>query len=241
MTLRYPNVLLATAVLFGGCATPGLPPVRVEVSSFARPVNQSDKAYWIFPGNEGAKANDIDFIEFSGVVDRALVQHGFRRAASAPSADVAIVLTYGIGEPRERTVTFVRPVFGPMDTVAAHTSGTVHTSGATATYHTPTTIVPTDGVTDYQTTNRTVTTFTLHAVVSAHEMARPPATKDDIVLWETRMSSSGQGGYLARLFPVLIAAGAPQFGQNSGCPATVALRESDARAIALASHAQPGK
>ncbi len=92
----------------------------------------------------------LEFIEFASYVERVLRAKGMQRVSEFGSADVAVFLSYGIGDPETSEYSYSLPVWGQTGVASSHTSGSVNTYGNSATYSGTTTYTPSYGVTGYQ-------------------------------------------------------------------------------------------
>jgi len=129
-------------LLLAGCASMGRPRFHVVVDSLASAGADQHRTYVLLPGNEGVTWEDLQFQEYSRYVQRALEARGFQPAQEAEDADVAIVLSYGIGDPQTRQYTYSLPVWGQTGVSSSHTYGTATAYGNTASYSGTTTYTP---------------------------------------------------------------------------------------------------
>ncbi len=216
---------LFIAVLLAGCATQ--PKFNVAVDSLASPVAENHRTYVLLPGNEGVTWDDLQFQEYALYVMRVLHAQGFVSAEKAEDADVAIVLSYGIGDPQTQEYTYSLPVWGQTGVSAAHTYGTATAYGNTATYSGTTTYTPTYGVTGYTAHTGSLTTYFRYALITAYDFKEFRESNKQVQLWRTTVASSGSSGDLRRVFPVLVSAAAPYLAKNTGKQMHVQLYESD--------------
>jgi hypothetical protein len=94
--LRKVLVLLYFLLAGAGCLGPMY---SIKVDSITADQLPTKRNYILLPSNEGVNVNDLEFQEFSRYIKRALAHHGFREATDFDSADIAIFLGYGIGDP----------------------------------------------------------------------------------------------------------------------------------------------
>jgi hypothetical protein len=225
--MRSSITYLCIAALLAGCATMGQLQFHVAVDSLASPVAQEHRTYILLPGNEGATWDDLQFQEYALYMMRVLHAHGFVSAESAEDADVAIVLSYGIGDPQTRQHTYSLPVWGQTGVSSAHTYGTATAYGNMATYSGTTTYTPTYGVTGYTTHTRSVTSYFRYALITAYDFKEFRESNKQVQLWRTKVTSSGSSEDLRRVFPVLMGAAAPYIATNTGKQVETRLYESD--------------
>jgi len=199
----------------------------VAVDSLASLAAQEHRTYVLLPGNEGVTWDDLQFQEYAQYVKRALHAQGFRLAENAEDANVAIVLSYGIGDPKTHQYTYSLPVWGQTGVSSAHTYGTATAYGSMATYSGTTTYTPTYGVTGYTSHVGSVTTYFRYARITGYDFEAFRESNKQLELWRTTISSSGTSGDLRQVFPVLISAAIPYFATNTGKQVQVQLYESD--------------
>lgn len=110
--------------VLSGCATVGQQPqYHVEVDSLAAPTAREKHTYLLLPGNEGITWDDLQFQEYALYLMRVLNSQGFISADKAEDADVAIVLSYGIGDPQTHQYSYALPVWGKTGVSSSHTYG----------------------------------------------------------------------------------------------------------------------
>lgn len=218
---------LSLAVLISGCAATGQPPFHVAVDSLASPAAQQKRTYLLLPGNEGVTWDDLQFQEYAGYVMRVLNAQGFVSAQKADAADVAIVLSYGIGDPQKTQYSYSLPVWGQTGVSSAHTYGTATAYGNSASYSGTTTYTPTYGVTGYTSHVGTQTTYFRYALITGYDFKAFKESEKQIQLWRTTVTSSGSSGDLRQVFPILISATVPYLATNTGKQVPVQLYEND--------------
>lgn len=224
---------LCILVLFlGGCATvDNRPRFTVSVNSFVRPGIETKGTFVLLPSNEGCTTDDLEFMEFSACVERALATQGYQQATDIMSADLAIFLGYGIGDPETHTYTYDVPVRGKIGVASSTTTGNVNVYGNTGTYSQTTTNVPQYGIIGYTTRQGSVTNFSRHAALRAFDVSMSRESGTPKVVWETSILSVGSSGDLRQVFPVMIAASRPYIGVSTGKWVDVRLREDDVRVL----------
>lgn len=219
--------VLAFVALVSGCATMGQPRFHVAVDSLASPAAQQNRTYILLPGNEGVTWDDLQFQEYAVYLMRALNAQGFVSAQKAEDADIAIVLSYGIGDPQTRQYSYSLPVWGQTGVSSSHTYGTATAYGNSASYSGTTTYTPTYGVTGYTTHIGTRTTFFRYALITGYDFKAFKETEKQIQLWRTTITSTGSSGDLRQVFPILISASVPYLATNTGKQVSVHLYEND--------------
>lgn len=196
-------VWLALAlIVVAGCSLSRGVDVRVDAIAAAgdRP---AAKRYVLVPAADGVAADDLQFREFAGYVDRALAGVGYQPVAAGTAPDVVIALAYGVGEPQEKIFSYSIPEWGPWRARAPYPYGNVPT---------------------YRTEVDSYTTFarSLALTASAARDGRPGEQ-----LWRAIAVSRGASEDLRRLFPVLLAALAPYLGRDTAGQVEVTVREDD--------------
>jgi hypothetical protein len=226
--MRYIKVLFFSAVaVLSGCATMGQPQLHVAVDALASSTAKEKYTYVLFPGNEGVTWDDLQFQEYSLYVIRVLGAQGFIAAEKHEDADVAIVLSYGIGNPQTEQYSYALPVWGQTGVASARTFGTASMYGNSATYSGTTSYTPRYGVTGYSTQIGSVTTYFRYMSITGYDYKKFKESNKQIQLWRTTVTSTGSSGDLRRVFPILIGAGTPYLATNTGSKISVQLYESD--------------
>ncbi|MCK6439668.1 MAG: hypothetical protein L6Q71_05640, partial [Planctomycetes bacterium] len=206
-------VLIASMACLSGCAS-----TRIEVSvnsiTAEGVVNGKGTQYILLAGNEGESIHELQFVEYANYVKAALDEQGFVPAESFERADIAIFLSYGIGDAQTHNYTYSLPTWGQTGVSASNTTGTVNVYRNSASYQSQTTYTPTYGVTGHSQHSGSYTTYTRYATLDAWDLKKFRDTKDEQQLWVTAMVSTGRSNDLRRVFPVMIAAAAPHLGVN---------------------------
>lgn len=219
---------LTLVFLVCSCATvEDKPQFHVSVDSLASINGIAKKTYLLLPGNEGITWDDLQFQEYAIYLMRALNSQGFISAEKYEDADIAIVLSYGIGDPQTTQYSYTLPTWGQTGISSSHTYGTASVYGNTGTYSGTTTYTPSYGVTGYRSQIGSMTTYFRYARITAYDYKAFKETEKQVQLWRTLATSNGSSGDLRRVFPVLIAATAPYLATNTGKQIPVQLYESD--------------
>ena len=216
-----------------GCVTkPTAPPVfAVNVSSLAAGGSESFKTYVLVTGTEGAAANDLQFMEYAKYVERVLSERGFQSVTSSDTADMAIVMNYGIGEPQTTTYSYSLPVWGRKG--GGRTTFNASTCGAGGCAHTTGTAYqqPTYGVVGAVNRTGTVTTYFRYLILEAVDLGEYRRSQAVVPIWKTTITSSGSSGDLRRVMPILVAAGLPYIATDTGQQIELRLYETDDRVL----------
>lgn len=218
-------LLVAVMVVLAGC----MPGIRynVQVDSLTSPAAQTAKTYVLFPGNQGVTKDDLQYQEYAADVGRALASHGFLPARSPSDADVAIALTYGIGDPKTQQFSYSIPVFGQTGVASSTTYGTATTYGNQTSYTGTTLYTPTYGITGSSEQTVSVTQYSRFVELTGYDLKVYQASKKQVELWRTTIGSTGTSGDLRRVFPAMIAAASPYLATNTGKQISLTLKESD--------------
>lgn len=223
------RVILFTlfAIALSGCATTGQPTFEVVVDSLASPQASSKKTFLLIPGNDGVTWDDLQFQEYANYLMRVLNAQGYVSAKSANEADLAIILSYGIGDPQTYQYSYSLPTWGQTGISSANTYGTATTYGNTTSVNATTTYTPTYGVTGYNTHTGVRTTFFRYAFITGYDFEKYKETEQQTQLWQTTITSIGSSGDLRRVFPILIGASAPYLATSTGQKVNVSVKEED--------------
>lgn len=218
--------LLALALSgLAGC----MPAVRynVQVDSLASPAAVAAKSYVLFPGNEGTTKDDLQYQEFAADVGRVLASHGFVQAPVSSNADIAIALAYGIGNPETRQYSYSIPIFGQTGVASSTTYGTATSYGNQTTYSGTTNYTPSYGITGSTQETGTVTLYTRFVELTGFDLKVFQASKKQVEVWKTTITSTGTGGDLRLAFPAMIAAASPYLATNTGRKVAVSVNPED--------------
>lgn len=101
-------VLLLFCATLIGCASE--PQYYVSVTAWAGPDAESAKRYVLIPGGE-IRADDLQYLEYAGYLDRALQSQGFEKASGTENAEVIVSVIYSIEEPQRHAYTYSVPTF----------------------------------------------------------------------------------------------------------------------------------
>lgn len=183
--------------------------------------------YLLFPGNEAVTWEDLQFQEYAQYLMRVLNSQGFVSADKAEDADVAIVLSYGIGDPQTHQYSYALPVWGETGVSSSHTYGIATAFGNSASYSGTTTYTPTYGITGYTTQLGSVTSDFRYALIPGYDFKAFKDSNKQVQLWRTTITSTGSSGDLRQVFPILISAAVPYLASNTGKQVPVRLYESD--------------
>jgi len=212
-----------------GCATiapqhPQPLQFHVNVDSLSAEHSNTAKSYILIPGNEDEDVNGLQFKEYASYVNRALISLGYISVENFEKADLAIFLSYGIGDPQQHQYSYALPVFGQTGVSSANTYGSV---GAFGDYSSITTFAPTHGVTGYTSHTGSYNTFFRFMLLESYDIDIYKENKKKIQVWKTMVTSTGYSDDLRLVFPILVAASKPYIGSNTGQKVKIILDEND--------------
>lgn len=200
---------------------------HIAVDSLSSPEAEQKRTYVIFPGNKNTTLDDLQFREFSAYLNRILLSKGFTLAPSATEADLAIVLSYGIGDPQITQLSVPMPVWGQTGIASTQTTGRVNVIGNTATYSGATTNTPSYGVTGYNMMSVSRTEYFRFAQITGYDFTEYRKSSKELQLWRTTITSVGSNSDLRAVFPALIAAGGRYVASDTGKQLRINLKEND--------------
>jgi hypothetical protein len=216
-------ITLLSLFFLGGCG----PSFVVYVDSINNGQIPLKKTCYIISGVEDVEASDLQFKEFKAYIICGLAENGIYTTEDPDTAEATLLVAYGIGEPEEHIYSYSQPIYGQTGVSSSHTSGTVYNYGNTGTYSGTTTYTPSYGVVGAVPMTGSYITFTRWLDLRAVDMDQYKKDETVNVLWETRITSTGSSGDLRQVFPVLVAAASPHFGENTGKQIKITLHEND--------------
>jgi hypothetical protein len=209
------------------------PQFHVNIDSISSEEALTKKKYILLPGNKDANAEDLQFKEFANYIHRALIAKGFVPADNAESAEIAVFLAYGIGDPKEHQYSYSMPVWGQTGVSSSTTSGTLSTYGNYGSYSGTTTYTPTYGVTGYTSHVGSYITYFRFMSLDAYDLGIYRKQKKASQAWRTTVTSTGSSGDLRRVLPILVAGSKEYVGSNTGQKVQVILYEDDAEVLEI--------
>jgi hypothetical protein len=212
---------------------------QAHVDSFAHPDLKTNLRYILLPGEKDMDPSDLQFLEFASYVEKVLAEKGYNKAQSADKADIAIFLSYGIGDPQTHQASYAMPTYGQTGVSSATTYGTISSFGGTGSYSGATTYTPTYGVTGYVPMVQSYTTYRRFLLIAGYELLASAKYSKSVQLWKTEVLSSGSSNDLRKVFPYMVAAMRPYLATNTGRKIQVNLSEDDEFANQLKSMAVP--
>ncbi len=184
------------------------------------------KKYFLLPGNKDTSVDDLQFKEFADYIHRALQNNGFIPVNKMNDADIAVIFTYAIGDPKENQYSYNVPVWGQTGVSSSSTYGKLNSSGnySSNTYNTPS-----YGITGSTTHVGSYITYKRFMNIEAIDMKKYLSLKKVILAWKTSVSSEGYSADLRRVLPVMVVGASPYLGKNSGNLIEINILEDDRR------------
>lgn len=191
--------------------------VEGTVNGIADPTAGGKRTYFMAPGDERISIDDLQFREYAAYMDRALAETGYVKAASQETADLIVVMHYGIGDPQTITKTRNIPIFGQTGVSSSTTYGTVSpTYGGGASYSGTTYNTPTYGITGMAQRTTSETVYTRFIMVSAYDWQTYKAENREVQVWRTTVTSVGPTPDLRLIFPVMLGGALPALTKDTG-------------------------
>jgi hypothetical protein len=226
--------LALLCALLSGCVGTSY---HVGVSGFTDPAYTGGRSYWLLPGMKGLAADDLEFREYAGYLRRGLSQSGFTEAPSFEQADLAIFVSYGVGDTREQNYSYSLPIYGQTGGGTYDFSGTTYSGTGAATTYGTIYQQPQYGIVGSQQISGTQVTHLRHLLVDALDLKAYRTDKKAVSVWRTQVLSRGTSADLRHVFPVLVVAATPHFGKNTKERVVLDISEGDKRLQQLRSGA----
>jgi len=199
-----------------GCASIQPSRYEVRVDSIAAPNANFGKKYILLPANREINVRDIQFREYASYVHKVLIKHGYEPAKNIDSADIIVMLAYGIGEPKAHNYTYSSPIVGQTGVASSQTTGFASSYGRFATYSGYTTNTPTYGVTGYRQHSGPYETCARFIMLNAFDLKAKAKNTSDLEVWKTVITSEGSSCDLRAVFPGILLAAEGLIGSNTG-------------------------
>ena len=181
-------IALLFILLLAGCQSY----VNVDVDAICAPVAREKYHYILIPGDENCSSQDLQFLEFADLTDKVLQCSGFIKVPCEEEADVAILLSYDIGDPQAFQESYTLPIWG-------------QTGGCCSDYG----II---GASNHVTTSfiflRRLTLLGIEPLSSRQKNRQ-------IGIWSTTATSLGKSDDLRKIFPYLLGAAKEHIATNT--------------------------
>jgi hypothetical protein len=217
-------LVLLVAVVLSGCVS-----YRVAVNGFSDPKYAGGHSYWLLSGKDNVSVNDLEFREYAAYLRRGLAQAGYSESATPDQADLAIFVSYGIGDAKEQSYSYSMPIYGQTGGGTYNFSGTTYSDYGTATTYGTATQTPQYGVVGAEQFSGSALTYLRHLSVDVFDMKALQNEKRKIPVWRTDVMSRGRNDDLRSVFPILVAAATPHFGTNTKKQVIVVISAGDKR------------
>lgn len=213
-------------VLLAGCGL--VPGFRISVDSINDPARLQGKKYALFSGDPQISPDDLQFKEFAGYVRKVLSSLGYVET-DRETAEIAIFMRYGIGQPARIDYSSSSPIYGV--TGGGTSSFTAFSSGrmTMGTISSPTQF----GVVGQNYESGSYYLYPRWLVMDAADFAAARESKKFALCWRTTVTSCGTSADLRLVFPYLIAAAKDYIGANTGKKVNVVIRAGDKRVSVL--------
>lgn len=210
--MRCGFFLYIALMLLSACAMgPRNLQINAEVDALAANDVQGKRRFVILPANKDIKPQDLQFMEFKGYVEKALLNRGFVKAEQMQDGDAVLFLDYGTGEPQIRQYSYDVPIMNNFGYYPYYRSYRYYPSMAYG----------------YTQHIETYTVFKRHLTLEAYDMAAYLLQKPPVQLWKVSVQSQGQSNDLRLVFPYMVAAMQPYIAANTGHMVAVPVDETD--------------
>jgi hypothetical protein len=219
-------IICILMIIMQACA--GIPRYVVDVDSINSPGDGTKNRYVLLPGEKDVNSENLQFKEYAAYVDRALSAKGLVKANDFNDANIAIYLSYGIGDPKEHQYVYSFPVWGQT---GFYSSYRYVKNADSDTYRTIVTYTPTYGIVDSDIHTATIITYQRFLILDALDLDASRTTEKKVQLWQTTVTSIGSNGDLRLAFPIMLGAAKEYIGTNTGKKMKVTLFENDKRVL----------
>ncbi len=236
-------MILIGVMIMVSCAA--MQPIRFVsgVDGLAQSDALAKKRYIIIPGIKYVEPSDLQFLEYASYVERILSEKGFINASQFADADIAVFLSYGIGNPQEHQYSYTLPVWGQTGVSSSTTHGTLSTYGGRGIYSGTTTYTPTYGVKGYTSHVGSYKSYTRFLFMDAYDVESFKRDQKMKQVWKISVISNGYNDDLRQVFPYMAVAMKPHIGTNTGRKIVVEIPANDPQVAVLRGlfHSEPVK
>lgn len=220
------------ALILCGCTTTSKGPgFLVTIDSSQHTGDSGPASCIIVPSEKGIAVNDPAFMEYSGYVESALRTKGISRIYDFDQADMAVFLSYGIGNPQTVSHDCLIPVWG--DVIRSYSTPSLDNRYDTVAFSGSTSNVYESRIVGYRKGTKNQVEYSRRVSLTAFDLKEFRNSKKEILLWDTTITSAGSSGDLRRVFPAMIAAAVQHIGTDTGESVKVILKEDDQRIAAI--------
>jgi hypothetical protein len=146
--LRKITLIIALAGV-SGCAEMKVRRFQIDVDSISTPAANEKKRYLLLPRNKNIPHDDLQYLEFTRYIEKAMGEKGFTRVGTPEESEVIVFFTYGIGNAEKHLSSYTIPHFGQTGVSASQATGTLSSFGGVSSFLGMTTYKPTFGVTGH--------------------------------------------------------------------------------------------
>lgn len=154
-------------------------------------------------------------------------------AEDVNNADIAIFLSYGIGDPKVHTSSYSLPQWGQTGVASSTTYGTLNTYGNHANFTGTTSYTPQYGIVGYNTFSRSHYEYFRWMLLDAYDLAAYKNDQKIKLIWQTSATSVGSSDDLRLVFPVMAAATTPFIGTSTGKKILIKLHDTDNEVLSI--------
>lgn len=183
--------------------------VSVDIDSITSKSSESFNKVFLYPGSKNIKTDDLQFQEYSSIIEENMKQHGYTFVDTLREADLVVLVYYGIGSGTQITSNRSIPVYGNNETKTTVRNSYGQVLGSYETNqsnpYTPS---------SYRTVTRTHTEYPrwIHLYAYNRRLLDLKRTKEE---WVTKISSTGGSNDLRKIFPYMISGAAEYIGKNT--------------------------
>lgn len=226
------NTFLTTLsmLLLGGCSGPTY---NVTVDSICSSFAAEKNKFVLIPANKDCEESNLQYMEFAAYTENTLTDIGFEKASSIDKANIAILLSYGISDPKFYEYTYSTPVWGQTGVSSSNTYGSINTYGNCATYSQNTSYTPQYGIIGSTTHTGIGVSYVRHFILNGIDLEKYREEGKVHDLRRTTAISSGPSGDLRRVFPVLLGASKKYIASNTGQELNISLKETDQEVLGV--------
>lgn len=218
---KWSSYLLVPLVLTG-CVR-----FNVKVDSINDSNQRKNPKYILLSGIKGVDVNDLQFKEYAMYVRRALAEKGFTLADDIKQAELAVFLSYGIGEPQAIPYAFSLPIYGQTGGGTTTYNATTFGPGGIANTVGTAYQVPQYGVVGSQSYSGVNFLYFRYMVLEAIDLDKYRRTNAITPVWKTTVTSAGSSGDLRRVLPIMVAGAEPYISTNTGKQVSLTLYEGE--------------
>ena len=186
----------------------------VEVDSYGS-YDVYGKSFYVLSGDEGVADNDLQFREFVGYIEQAMIMKGAQVSETLENAELVLLLRYGLSDESYTTIRSI-PTRGQIGTTVKTKSSTSGNSTTT------TTVTPKYGITGYRSEEKRVRQFRRNFELTAFESSKP-----DQMIFKLLATSEGYNDDLRAVYPILVYTSIKYIGESTGVKKEFKIKDTD--------------